>query len=54
MKSKTSDAAVNIADAFFSNISKRHGLPDSIVSDRDSKFTCEIWKLLMEPSAIQL
>lgn len=54
LKCKTSDTAVNVADAFFANIFKLHGLPDSIVSDRDSKFTSAFWKRLMELSGIHL
>lgn len=54
IKSKTTDTAVNVADTFFSDIFKHHGLPDSIVSDRDPKFTSEFWKRLMELSGIQL
>lgn len=54
LKCKTSDTAVDVADAFFANIFKLHGLPDSLVSDRDSKFTSEFWKRLMELSGVQL
>ena len=53
-KSKTTDTAVDTANAFFTNIFKLHGLPDSIVSDRDPKFTSEFWKRLMKLSGIQL
>lgn len=31
-----------------------HGLPDSIVSDRDSKFTSEFWSRLFALSGTQL
>jgi len=54
LKCKTSDTAVDVADAFFANIFKLHGLPDNIVSDRDSKFTSAFWKRLMELCGIQL
>ena len=46
--SKISDSAVDVADAFFSHIFKHHGMPDSIVSDRDPKFTSLFWKHLMK------
>jgi len=54
IKCKTTDTAVDVADSFFTNIFKHHGLPDSIVSDRDSKFTSEFWKRLMELCGIKL
>ena len=37
--SKDSDTAVDVSNSFFSNLFKHHGMPDSIVSDRDPKFT---------------
>jgi len=54
LKCNTSDTAVDVADAFFSNIFKLHGLPDNIVSDRDSKFTSEFWRRLMKLCGIRL
>ena len=54
VKSKTTDTATDVADSFFANIFKLHGLPDNIVSDRDPKFTSAFWKRLMELSGIQL
>ena len=54
IKSKTTDTAVDVADSFFTNIFKHHGLPDSIVSDRNSKFTSEFWKRLMDLCGIKL
>lgn len=54
IKSRTTDTAVDCANSFFSNIFKHHGLPDSIVSDRDSKLTSAFWKRLMELSGVQL
>jgi hypothetical protein len=35
---------VTIAQAFFHNVYQFHGLPTSIVSDRDLVFTCRFWK----------
>ena len=52
--SNEGDTAVDSANAFFSNIFKLHGLPDSIVSDRDPKFTSKFWKRLMELCGVKL
>lgn len=42
------NTAVDTANAFFGNIFRHYGLPDSIVSDRDRNFTSAFWKRPME------
>jgi transposase InsO family protein len=40
---KTTASAEDTADLFMKNYMKDHGLPKTIVSDRDSKFTSKFW-----------
>jgi hypothetical protein len=52
MKEKFS--AVDIADIFIATFYGRHGLPESIVSDRDSRFTRKFWTALQKTLGIEL
>ena len=45
--------AANLAVIFAREVRKHHGLPTDIVSDRDSRFTLEVWKELLRLSGIR-
>ena len=46
--------AISVAQAFFDNIVKLHGLPCSIVSDRDPVFTSKFWTELFSLAGVKL
>uniref|UniRef100_A0A0A9CM28 Integrase catalytic domain-containing protein n=1 Tax=Arundo donax TaxID=35708 RepID=A0A0A9CM28_ARUDO len=46
--------AASVARIFFEEVVRLHGLPSSIVSDRDPVFTSNFWKELFRLSGIQL
>ena len=52
--SRMSDTAKDVAQLFFDNIFRLHGLPDSVVSDRDPKFTSKFWRHLFELCDVKL
>jgi hypothetical protein len=43
-----------IANLFLENVFRYHGLPDSIVSDRDPKFTSHFWSALKKELGIKM
>ena len=44
----------SVAKAFFQDIVRLHGLPSSIVSDRDPVFTSSFWKELFSLAGVKL
>lgn len=52
--SRATDGAVECVRPFFAAIFKLHGLPDSIVSDRDPKLASKLWQPLMEMPGVKL
>jgi hypothetical protein len=43
-----------VADLFIKHVFRHHGLPESIVSDRDSKFTSHFWKALHKELGVKM
>jgi hypothetical protein len=54
MATRTSASARDIARLFIDNIFKLHGMPQSIVSDRDPRFMSQFWTSLFDILGTQL
>jgi hypothetical protein len=50
----TQITAKELADLFFKEIIRLHGVPESIISDRDPRFTSEFWRVLWEKLGTKL
>uniref|UniRef100_A0A2N9HGB9 RNA-directed DNA polymerase n=1 Tax=Fagus sylvatica TaxID=28930 RepID=A0A2N9HGB9_FAGSY len=46
--------AAKVADIFMKNVFKLHGMPTSIVSDRDTAFTANFWQELFKIQEVEL
>ena len=46
--------AASVARAFWDNIIKLHGVPLSIISDRDKIFTSNLWRALLDAAGTKL
>ena len=51
---KKTNMAIHVARLFVKEIFRLHGMPKSIVSDRDSKFTSNFWKATFQAIGTQL
>ena len=47
---KTTHKAMDVSNIFVKEIARLHGIPKTIVSDRDPKFTSNLWKGLFKGS----
>jgi hypothetical protein len=45
---KTTHRAADVSDIFLKEVARLHGIPKTIVSDRDPKFTSNFWKGLFK------
>lgn len=51
---KTAVSAPEVATLFFREVVRHHGIPKSIISDRDSRFTSMFWKALWQQLGTKL
>ena len=46
--------AIQTADLFFRTVFRHHGIPKEIISNRDSKFTSNVWQALFKQLGTQI
>jgi transposase InsO family protein len=46
--SRTTDSAADVAQLFFDHVFRLHGMPRTIISDRDTRFTGKFWTALIK------
>jgi hypothetical protein len=51
---KSTFKAIDVANVFTKEIFRLHGLPKTIILDRDAKFTSSFWKILFAGLGTQL
>jgi hypothetical protein len=51
---KTTHKAADVVDIFMKEVARLHEIPKTIVSDRDPKFTSNLWKGLFKGLAMNL
>ncbi|GJT51384.1 reverse transcriptase domain-containing protein [Tanacetum coccineum] len=51
---KETDSMEKLTRQYLKEVVSRHGVPVSVISDRDSRFTSHFWKLLQKALGTQL
>jgi transposase InsO family protein len=51
---KTTQKEDNVVDAYMKEVARLHGIPKTVVSDRDSKFSSKFWKGLFKGFGMNL
>lgn len=51
---RSTESVTDVAEVFFQEVFRQHGLPDYIISERDPPFTSRLWPLLTHLWGIRL